>query len=103
VNSNEVEWKPLPFNGRNLSQLDGLNQAVMVLLGLVAVVPTLVPGLLALRKSNFPAQSPGVRTPSTPVSLLVEAVVVMVRTNLDAVAFSAFDFTAGDLARGLIK
>src|SRR5271169_2863681 len=58
--------------------------------------------LLAFRKSNLPALSPGVRTPSTtPYPLLVEAVVVMVRTNLDAVV-SAFDLAATDLARGLI-
>src|SRR5580700_8568551 len=60
-------------------------------------------GLLAFRKSNAPALSPGVRTPSAPSPPLVEGVVVSVRTNFDAVVFPAFDFAATDLARGLIS
>jgi len=49
-----------------------------------------------------PALSPGVRTLSTTsCPRLVEAVVVVVGTDLGAVVFSGFDFWAGELARGL--
>jgi hypothetical protein len=59
-------------------------------------------GLLAFRKSNLAVLSPGARSPSTPYSLLVAAVVVIVRTNLDEVVFVGLDFFATDLRRGLI-
>src|SRR5664279_2515888 len=59
-------------------------------------------GLLGSRKSNSLDRSPGVRSPSTPFSLLVKAVVVIVRTVLSELVFFAFDFAATAFARGLI-